>query len=209
MLCECCSSERVWCKTHFLILFFTCWFFFCFDFFWFVFSLCSHASSSILFSHPGYFGKVGMRTFHYTDNRHYCPTVNVEALWNLLPKDAQEQAEKDKSKAPVLDVTAAVCCLFIHFHSYWWIGFVFLLVDFKNFLFVFFFQGFSKVLGRGSLPKVPLIVKAKFFSRIAEKKIKAVGGICELTGSFVLLLLFLYFFSFLYCKLNNFSLIFK
>merc|ERR1711862_281026 len=99
--------------------------------------------------HPGYFGKVGMRTFHYTDNRHFCPTVNVEALWNLLPKDAQEQAKKDKSKAPVLDVTAA---------------------------------GFSKVLGRGSLPKVPLIVKAKFFSRIAEKKIKAVGGICELTA---------------------------
>ena len=80
----------------------------------FLFSLCSHASSSLLFSHPGYFGKVGMRTFHYTDNRHFCPTVNVEALWNLLPKDAQEQAEKDKSKAPVLDVTAAVCCLFIH-----------------------------------------------------------------------------------------------
>jgi ribosomal protein L15 len=39
------------------------------------------------------------------------------------------------------------------------------------------------VLGKGSLPKTPLIVKAKFFSRIAEKKIKAAGGICELTGT--------------------------
>ena len=43
-------------------------------------------------------------------------------------------------------------------------------------------QGYSKVLGKGSLPKQPLIVKAKFFSRSAEKKIKNAGGACILTA---------------------------
>ena len=42
--------------------------------------------------------------------------------------------------------------------------------------------GFFKVLGKGALPKQPVIVKARFFSRIAENKIKAVGGACILTA---------------------------
>merc|ERR1739844_70128 len=42
--------------------------------------------------------------------------------------------------------------------------------------------GFYKVLGKGVLPKQPVIVKARFFSRIAEEKIKAVGGACILTA---------------------------
>nr|ACN10040.1 60S ribosomal protein L27a [Salmo salar]ACN12387.1 60S ribosomal protein L27a [Salmo salar] len=40
--------------------------------------------------------------------------------------------------------------------------------------------GYFKVLGKGKLPKQPVIVKAKFFSRRAEEKIKAVGGACVL-----------------------------
>merc|ERR1712024_289639 len=35
--------------------------------------------------------------------------------------------------------------------------------------------GYCKVLGKGVLPKQPVIVKARFFSRVAEEKIKAVG----------------------------------
>jgi len=42
--------------------------------------------------------------------------------------------------------------------------------------------GYFKVLGKGSLPKQPVVVKAKFFSRIAEEKIKKVGGACMLTA---------------------------
>ncbi|XP_030795687.1 60S ribosomal protein L27a-like [Rhinopithecus roxellana] len=37
-------------------------------------------------------------------------------------------------------------------------------------------SGYYKVLGKGELPKQPVIVKAKFFSRRAEEKIKGVGG---------------------------------
>jgi len=43
-------------------------------------------------------------------------------------------------------------------------------------------SGYFKVLGKGVLPKQPLIVKAKFFSRRAEEKIKAAGGACVLVA---------------------------
>ena len=42
--------------------------------------------------------------------------------------------------------------------------------------------GFHKVLGKGQLPKVPLVIKAKYFSRIAEKRIKSAGGACVLVA---------------------------
>lgn len=42
--------------------------------------------------------------------------------------------------------------------------------------------GYSKVLGKGRLPEVPLIVKARYVSARAEKKIKEAGGIVELVG---------------------------
>ena len=43
-------------------------------------------------------------------------------------------------------------------------------------------QGYFKVLGKGVLPKQPVIVKAKYFSKLAEEKIKAVGGACVVTA---------------------------
>ena len=42
--------------------------------------------------------------------------------------------------------------------------------------------GYFKVLGKGFLPSQPVVIKAKFFSKIAERKIKAVGGACQLTA---------------------------
>ena len=43
-------------------------------------------------------------------------------------------------------------------------------------------QGYYKVLGKGIIPRQPVIVKAKFFSRKAEEKIRKVGGVCVLTA---------------------------
>lgn len=40
--------------------------------------------------------------------------------------------------------------------------------------------GYGKVLGKGRLPNVPVIVKARFVSKLAEEKIKAAGGVVEL-----------------------------
>ena len=42
--------------------------------------------------------------------------------------------------------------------------------------------GFFKVLGKGNLPDVPLVVKARYFSKKAEAAIKAAGGACVLTA---------------------------
>lgn len=42
-------------------------------------------------------------------------------------------------------------------------------------------HGFSKVLGKGRLPDAPIIVKAKEFTKLAEKKIIENGGACILT----------------------------
>ncbi|CAJ0577485.1 unnamed protein product, partial [Mesorhabditis spiculigera] len=98
--------------------------------------------------HPGYFGKVGMRNYHLRQNHYYCPTLNVDKLWSLVPEEARDQA-KGAEKAPVIDCLQA---------------------------------GFHKVLGKGLLPKQPLIVKAKFFSHSAEQKIKEAGGACILVA---------------------------
>ncbi|KAM9050613.1 large ribosomal subunit protein uL15-like [Megaptera novaeangliae] len=43
-------------------------------------------------------------------------------------------------------------------------------------------SGYYKVLGKGKLPKQPVIAKPKLFSRRAEEKIKDVGGACVLVA---------------------------
>ena len=42
--------------------------------------------------------------------------------------------------------------------------------------------GYSKVLGKGRLPEIPIVVRARFFSKEAERKIKEAGGIVELVA---------------------------
>ena len=62
---------------------------------------------------------------------------------------AREEAAKDTTQAPVIDVTKF---------------------------------GIFKVLGKGALPEQPVLVRAKFFSKLAEKKIKEVGGAVQLVA---------------------------
>jgi len=99
--------------------------------------------------HPGYFGKVGMRTFHLKRGTSFCPTLNIDRLWSLVPEGVYEKAKAGAELAPVIDVTKL---------------------------------GYFKVLGKGNLPNIPLVVKAKYFSKDAEKKIKAAGGAVLLTA---------------------------
>mmetsp|Transcript_173591 Transcript_173591/g.551075 ORF Transcript_173591/g.551075 Transcript_173591/m.551075 type:complete len:148 (-) Transcript_173591:74-517(-) len=40
--------------------------------------------------------------------------------------------------------------------------------------------GFMKVTGKGQLPEQPVIVKARYFTKEAEVKIKEAGGVCVL-----------------------------
>merc|ERR1719436_1458712 len=102
--------------------------------------------------HPGYFGKVGMRSYGLQRQRSYCPTINVEGLWRLVGDEIRQKFYSAKAKkgdkVPVINVVQ---------HGYW------------------------KVLGKGKLPRQPFICKAKFFSEMAVKKIKKAGGVCVLT----------------------------
>ena len=59
-------------------------------------------------SHPGYFGKVGMRVFHMQRNWKYCPTINTDKLWSLVSDATRQSCLKNKDKAPVIDVTKSV-----------------------------------------------------------------------------------------------------
>lgn len=98
--------------------------------------------------HPGYFGKVGMRTFHFMKNRDFCPTVNIDKLFNVAGEGVYEAAKNGEGKAPVIDLIS---------------------------------KGYFKLLGGGQI-NVPVIVKAKFFSKLAEQKIKEAGGACILSA---------------------------
>jgi len=42
--------------------------------------------------------------------------------------------------------------------------------------------GYSKLLGKGRLPDIPLVVRARWVSRLAEQKIKEAGGVVELVA---------------------------
>jgi len=42
--------------------------------------------------------------------------------------------------------------------------------------------GYMKVMGKGKLPEQPVIVKARYFTKEAETKIKEAGGVCILCG---------------------------
>mmetsp|Transcript_17618 Transcript_17618/g.31063 ORF Transcript_17618/g.31063 Transcript_17618/m.31063 type:complete len:150 (-) Transcript_17618:32-481(-) len=101
--------------------------------------------------HPGYFGKVGMRTFHKKKALSFRPTINVDKIWSLVPAEILDEAKKitDGKNAPVIDVTQ---------------------------------HGYHMVLGSGLLPKAPVVVKARFFSSRAERKLNEVGGACVLTA---------------------------
>ena len=42
--------------------------------------------------------------------------------------------------------------------------------------------GYSKLLGKGKLPEVPIVVKARWVSKLAEKKITEAGGVIQLVA---------------------------
>merc|ERR1712146_421791 len=78
-----------------------------------------------------------------------CPVVNLDRLWTLVSEQTRTEYQKEEVKAK---------------------GKV-PVIDVTQ-------AGFFKVLGKGRLPDQPVIVKAKYFSKSAEEKIKAVGGAC-------------------------------
>ncbi|KAL1965882.1 hypothetical protein VTN77DRAFT_5015 [Rasamsonia byssochlamydoides] len=102
--------------------------------------------------HPGYFGKVGMRHYHLLRQHYWKPTINIDKLWSLVPEETREKYLNSETPSD----NAVVFDLLP--------------------------LGYSKVLGKGRLPNVPIVVKARYVSKEAERKIKEVGGVVELVA---------------------------
>jgi large subunit ribosomal protein L27Ae len=81
-----------------------------------------------------------------------CISANTSQLWSLVPAEQREKFLTGKSKD-----TAPV-------------------LDLLAF-------GYAKVLGKGRLPEgKPLVIKARYVSSEAERKIKEAGGFVELVA---------------------------
>ena len=63
---------------------------------------------NLFFSHPGYFGKVGMRHIHLKKNKFYCPVINVDQLWALVGESVRQNYEKTPHLAPVVNCVQKV-----------------------------------------------------------------------------------------------------
>merc|ERR1712232_1264010 len=96
--------------------------------------------------HPGYIGKVGMRHFCFRKNK-YVPNKVLKLNVDKL-WSLLSTAAYEKYKSGTEAKAPVIDCV-------------------KN--------GFMTVLGNGHLPKIPIIVKARFFTRRAEKKINEAG----------------------------------
>ena len=120
--------------------------------------------------HPGYFGKVGMRYFHRTHQQFWKPTINLDkacarefSSLRKLNANLSTQLwslipseQRDEYVSGKKTDTAPVIDLLP--------------------------LGYAKVLGKGRIPEIPIVVRARYFSKDAEKKIKEAGGIVELTA---------------------------
>ncbi len=113
-----------------------------------------------------------MRHFHLQRNHQWAPTLNIEKLWSLVPTEAREKyvSGAKTDSAPVIDLLS---------HGYakllgkgkdtktllaWWKG--------SETLTVF----------SGRLPAVPIVVRARYVSSEAERKITEAGGVVELVA---------------------------
>jgi large subunit ribosomal protein L27Ae len=76
-----------------------------------------------------------MRSFHVKRGASYCPGVNIDRLWSMMPLEVYQKAKETAGSAdvaPLIDVTKL---------------------------------GYFKVLGKGVLPDIPLVVKARYFTK--------------------------------------------
>lgn len=101
--------------------------------------------------HPGYIGKVGMRHFCWRKNAYVGNKVLKVNVDRLWSLLGEDKYKFYKDNKAKAPVIDCIA------------------------------NGFHKVLGSGNLPKIPLIVKARYFTRLAEKKINEAGGVCILT----------------------------
>jgi len=49
-----------------------------------------------------------MRNYHLRRNSKWCPAINLEQLYTLIPEETRQKYENDKEKAVVIDVVSKV-----------------------------------------------------------------------------------------------------
>ena len=50
-----------------------------------------------------------MRNYHLISSHHFCPTINLDAVWTLVSaEERRKYAEAKGGPIPVIDVTKAV-----------------------------------------------------------------------------------------------------
>lgn len=49
-----------------------------------------------------------MRNYHLRRNSKWCPTINIEQLYTLIPEETRVKYENNKDKAVVIDVVRKV-----------------------------------------------------------------------------------------------------
>lgn len=54
-----------------------------------------------------------MRNYHLRRNSKWCPAINLEQLYTLIPEETRQKYENDKEKAVVIDVVSKVN-IYIH-----------------------------------------------------------------------------------------------
>lgn len=118
-----------------------------------------------------------MRYFHKTNNQFHCPTINVDKLWSLVEEPVcglREPAVVGFFRKVALTLLRLVLSCRMKAREKLFKE----ATEAKAPVIDCVAQGYYKVLGNGRLPAKPVIVKAKFFSHLAEKKIKEAGGVC-------------------------------
>ncbi len=117
--------------------------------------------------HPGYFGKVGMRRFHLLRNQLWKPSINIDKVSDVYPRPTTvlittqlwsllPAETREKYISGKAKDTAPVIDLLP--------------------------LGYAKLLGKGRLPEIPVVVRARYVSKEAERKIKEAGGVVELVA---------------------------
>ncbi len=128
--------------------------------------------------HPGYFGKVGMRYFHQVKNQFWKPVINLDKVseepFNPGSTVLDDRNSKLTSYLP-LQLWSLVPVEKRDEYLSKEKGDTAPVLDLLP-------LGYSKVLGKGRIPDIPMVVRARFFSREAERKIKEAGGVVELVA---------------------------
>ncbi|TPX12562.1 uncharacterized protein E0L32_000739 [Thyridium curvatum] len=157
--------------------------------------------------HPGYFGKVGMRYFHKQQNHFWKPVINLDkrGVWEL--HDLGEVLDAKRRDQLLGEERKTHGCVVGR-----WKGIKRIMVNQNVVLTEALLQlwslvpietrdayvagkktdtapvldllplGYSKVLGKGRLPEIPIVVRARWVSKLAEKKITEAGGAVELVA---------------------------